>query len=398
MTNYASHRRQSLACAMSAVAALLACGSLISRGQAAEERPIEWRAADAVRSQLQARISVEWEDVTLAQAIASLSRSQRVAIVLDRRVDPTTEFRMALKNQPLEAVLKGLSIKHKLGVARLGAVLYLGPSKTAQRLHTVLELRNQEVGRLPPAIRAGLLRAKPVRWEMLAEPRELLSSLGKTYETPISGIDAVPHDLWGERELPAMSFVERLTLIAGQFDLTFEFTANGRSVRLVPMPERPVLEQSYANARGAAAKLKDLLKESEIQAVANRLVVRGPAEEHEIVEELLSGRKVSRTTVTEGKRYFPQVNAVGPVGKLVRDFAKRLELEAEIDEQAIRDAGISLDQEVRVSLKDADEEQLWRRDLGTGGSRMRAGREETDHSTGEESAAEIASRQQPRAG
>ncbi len=158
---------------------------------------------------------------------------------------------------------------------------------------------------------------------MLAEPRELLSSIGKSYETPIHGIDAVPHDLWGERELPAMSFAEQITLITGQFDLSFELAANGRSARLVPLPERPALERTYANAPGAAPKLKELIKLSEVQAVANRLVVRGSAEEHEIVEELLSGRRVSRTTVTEGKRYFPQVTAVGPVGKVVRDFAKR---------------------------------------------------------------------------
>jgi hypothetical protein len=362
-----SHRRSSLACAMVAAAGFLAWWASFARGQPVAERPVEWRTADAVRNQLQARISVDWEDVRLAQAVATLSRSQRVAIVLDRRVDPSREFRLALKDQPLDAVLKGLALKHKLGVARLGPVIYLGPRETAERLHTILELRKQDLGRLPPALRTALLRAKPVRWEMLAEPRELLRSLARQYQTPISGIDTVPHDLWDERELPAMSFVEQLTLIAGQFDLTFEFDADGRSVRLVPMSKRPVLEKTYANPPGAAAKLKGLLKHSELEVVANRLLVRGPAEEHEIVEELLSGRRVSRTTVTEGKRYFPQVNAVGPVGKLIRDFAKRLELDFEIDEQAIRDAGISLDHEVHVTLKDADEQDLWRAVLAPAG-------------------------------
>jgi hypothetical protein len=322
--------------------------------------PIDWRSADAVRSQLQVRISVDWEDVPLSQAIATLSKSQKVSILLDRRVDPSTEFRLSLKDQPLEAVLKGLGIKHKLGIARVGPVVYLGPRETADRIQTVFEIRKQELDRLAPPLRTALSRSNPVRWEVLAEPRRLLTELGKKYQVRINGIESVPHDLWDNRELPAMSFVEQFTLIAGQFDLTFDFQSDGRTVGIVPMPESPVLEKSYTNVAGAVAKLKHLIRRSELQVVGNRLVVRGPADEHEIVEELLSGRRVSRTTVTEGKRYFPQVNAVGPAGKLIREFAQRLELEADIDEQAIRDAGLSLDKEVRVSLKDADEDDLWR--------------------------------------
>jgi hypothetical protein len=339
-------------------AAIVVLGDANAQTQRAPS-PIEWRAADAVRSQLQARISVDWEDVPLSQAIATLSKSQKVAILLDRRVDPSTEFHLSLKDQPLEAVLKSLGIKHKMGIARVGPVVYLGP-READRIQTVFEIRKQELGRLAPALRTALLRPRPVRWEMLAEPSGLLTELGEHYQMRINGIESVPHDLWDKRELPAISFVEEFTLIAGQFDLTFEFAADGRAVRIVPMPQKPVLEKSYTNVVGAAAKLKGLINRSELDVVGNRLVVRGPAEEHEIVEELLSGRRVSRIAVTEGTRYFPQVNAVGSAEKLIREFAQRLELEAEIDEQAIRDAGISLEQEVRLSLKDADEDDLWR--------------------------------------
>jgi hypothetical protein len=361
--------RRCLIAAPAAVAAMIVVFSAAIAQTKPAERPVEWRSADAVRSQLQARISVDWEDVPLSQAIATLSQSQRVAILLDRRVDPSQEFRLSLKHQPLEAALKGLGLKHKLAMARVGPVIYLGRRETAERLHTILELRKQDLGRLPPVLRTAMLRVKPVRWQMLAEPRQLLAELGEHYAIRVDGLEAVPHDLWDKRELPAMNFVEQFTLIAGQFDLTFDFAADGLSVRIVQMPEQPILEKAYTNVPGAAAKLKGLVKKSEVKAVANRLVVRASAEEHEIVEELLSGRRVSRTTVTEGKRYFPQVNAVGPVGKLIRDFAKRLELETEIEEQAIRAAGISLDQEVRVTLKDANEDDLWRALLEPAGLR-----------------------------
>jgi hypothetical protein len=47
-----------------------------------------------------------------------------------------------------------------------------------------------------------------------------------------------------------------------------------------------------------------------------------------------------------------------PVGRLIRELATKLELQVEIDERAIEQAGISLDRDVSVSVKDATEDQL----------------------------------------
>jgi hypothetical protein len=127
------------------------------------------------------------------------------------------------------------------------------------------------------------------------------------------------------------------------------------------MPLEAVLEKPYASANAAAVigRLKPMLKRSEIEVKGKGFVVRGPAEEHEMVEALMSGEKVRRTTVSEGKKVY-QLNIAMPVGRLIKQLGPMLELDVQIDELGIKRAGLSLDQEVKVSVKNASEEQLLR--------------------------------------
>ena len=49
-----------------------------------------------------------------------------------------------------------------------------------------------------------------------------LAQLGQRSGVEITGLEQVPHDLWAAADLPPISLVARLTLIAVQFDLTFK--------------------------------------------------------------------------------------------------------------------------------------------------------------------------------
>jgi hypothetical protein len=334
---------------------MLAAGML----HAADDRAVAWHSAEGVRRQLEQPVSISWSGVPLRQAVQNLARSQRVAMLLDRRVDPDQEIELALTDISLEEVLSRIAAKLNLGVSHVGPVIYLGPAATAERLQTLVELRKQEIDRLPPAARAALVAPKPCHWEMLSTPKELLAEAGRDYAVRIEPPADLPRDLWPAGELPLVVLAERISLFAAQFDLTFQVSPDGRAVRLMPMPERAVLEKSYPVATPAAAigRLKDVLKRSELTAGDRKIVVRGPAEEHDMVATLLSGKTVRRTTVTQGKTVY-QLNIVMPVGRLIRELSPKLNLDIEFDELAIQRAGLSLDRDVKVSVKDASEEEL----------------------------------------
>jgi hypothetical protein len=336
------------------VAWMLAAGVL-----RAADAALAWRDAEGVSRQLEQPVSINWLGVPLRQAVQNLARSQRVALMLDRRVDPDQEIELTLNDVALGEALSRIAAKLNLGMSRSGPVMYLGPAATAERLRTLVELREQEIDRLPAALRARLRVPKSCRWAMLSTPRELLAAAGGDYGLRIEPSSNLPHDLWPAGELPPVGLAERISLITAQFDLTFELSPDGGAVGLIPMPQRPVLEKSYRAASPAEAigSLKNIVKHAELIPGDRTILVRGPAEEHDLVAAMLSGKKVRRAVVKQGKTIY-QLKIVMPVGRLIRELGPKLNLDIEIDEPAIERAGLSLDKDVNISVKDVSEEQL----------------------------------------
>ena len=334
---------------------------------AAAEDSVAWLTGDKLRAQLEQKVSIDWGGTkgrTFRQAIARLASSQRVAIVLDRRVNPDQKIELSLDDVTLDAALKLIAANKQLGVAQIGSAIYLGPKGTAEKLRTLAALRKDETLRLPSSVRSRLLQLRPMRWDDLATPRDLLAALAAESHVEIQGADRIPHDLWAAADVPPANFIDRLTLIAGQFDLTFHFADDGLSVQLVEMPESPTIEHSYPLRGGIAArgkeiekKLTEALPSAKIEAAADKLVVRGRAEDQDYVETYLSGRPAKQTTVTGEKKVY-ELTTVMPVGRLIKTLGKKLDLEIRIDEEGIKAAGLSLTTEVNVNVKNATADEL----------------------------------------
>ncbi len=346
----------------------------LARGAAAEPpEKIEWLTGEKLRAQLEQKISFNRSGVPLRQGIVSLARSQRVAILLDRRVDPDQKVDMTVADVSLDAGLLVIAERLKVGMAIVGPVVYFGPPKTAERVRTLAALRKEEVPKSPSAVRARFLQPHPSRWADLAEPRQLLTALATECQIEIQGADRIPHDLWSAADLPPASFIDRLTLLAAQFDLTFAIAADGSSVQLADMPEAPVITRSYP-LRGSAAqqsgqvvkKLTEALPTAKIESDSGPLTVRGRAEDHEFVETFLAGRTAKRTTVTGGQQVY-QLTISMPVGKAIQQLGGMMKLDMRVDEAAIRAAGLSLDTEVKATLKDVTADQLLKAVLSPAG-------------------------------
>lgn len=128
-------------------------------------------------------------------------------------------------------------------------------------------------------------RAETWQWDILSEPRALLSNLAAKAQVDLDGLDLVPHDLWPAADLPALTWTDRFTLLANEFDLTFEFT-EASHVRLLPVVAPVVIQRSYPGGKQAeelASRWKRLTPDAEIAIVAGKLVVRGRLEDHELL-------------------------------------------------------------------------------------------------------------------
>ncbi|HEV3417055.1 MAG TPA: STN domain-containing protein [Pirellulales bacterium] len=328
------------------------------------DEPITWLTGDKLRAQMDQQVGATWEGDPFRRALTSLARSQHVAILLDRRVDPDQKIEISFDDLRLEAAIKLIASKKQIGMALVGSVIFLGPTATTEKIRTLAALRKAEALRLPAAARSRFLQLRPMHWDELAAPRDLVSALAAESHIEIQAADRIPHDLWASADLAAGNFIDRLTLIAGQFDLTFSIAKDGQSVRLVDITESVEIERSYPlrgglSQRGKeiATKLAELLPGAKIELAADKLTVRGRAEDLDFTESYLSGRTTKQTTVTNGQKTY-SLTVVKPVGALIKAIGEKMDLDVRIDEEAIKAAGLSLTAEVKVNVNNATADEL----------------------------------------
>ena len=351
--------------AMAAVTMLLGLGLA---SQAVAGSP--WLTGAALQQQLAKQINVTWSENRLRRALEGLSRTQEVAVVLDRRVDPGQRIDLSLTDTPIETVFQTIAQHCRLGVARLGPVVYLGPPEAALRLDVLLARCEEMVRHLPPAAARKFRQANRMAWPELAEPRKLLAELARENGLEIEGLERVPYDLWPAADLPPMPLVERLTLIAVQFDLTFEVDADGRRLTLQPIADIACdqrrftlrsIPQDFSDASGTAARPAPLIPLVS-RAAGSRTVSSRPAWEASLRRVSKSASTTPHETPAEvGQvridRLVVQEKLLGPV---LRQLAERLNLEMHIDRQAIADAGISLDQRVSAKVENGTVDDVFR--------------------------------------
>jgi len=320
----------------------------------------DWATGPRLEEKLAAPLGVSWQGTPLARALDGLSQTQSVAIVRDRRVDPDQSLRLAIDNVPLSVALEKLAASLNLGYSQLGPVAYLGPARTAQQLRTLAALRTEEARKFAPDVTQRLLDAKSWAWDDLTEPRALLEALAAEAGVEVRGADQVPHDLWPAADLPPMTWVERLTLLAAEFDLTFTFSEDGKAIEFVPLPADARLARTYPGGRAASSLAKRWASEApgaEIRVEGETIHVLARVEDHQRISTKRRGAP-ARKTSTPGKEVYQLAVQNAALDKVVAQLAGRLDLNFSWDRAATEQAGIASDQLVTFKVEQADLDAL----------------------------------------
>jgi hypothetical protein len=340
---------------------------------------IAWQSGAALKWQLAQPTSVQWTEgptwpaPPLRKTLLGLSQANRVAIVIDRRVDPDQKLNLSLHNKPLEDVLRQAAVSLGLGMTKLGPLIYFGPPEYTARLRTLAEMRAEEARALPYEARRKLTETGRLAWDDFAVPREILGQLAERSHLRIVGLEQVPHDLWAAADLPSLPLTDRLTLLLGQFDLTFQVAPDGDSITLAPLPARVAIVRSYpggADAEQLAADWAAAVPQCEVKDSGEKVYVRGLLEDQERIAELSrpAGRlpkAVARAPAkvrkpAPGGGAFTLHATKGPLRVLVQQLAFQMQLDLKIDEEAMRKAGISLDKAVSFDgVQNATFDELW---------------------------------------
>jgi hypothetical protein len=309
------------------VATVIVMNALAPGGACFAQDRVNWATGAAFQRQLAEPIRVLWADNPMRAAIEGLSHARKVAILIDRRVDPSQRLNISLKEMPLESALEAIARSRGLGVACLGSVVYLGPPAAAESLGAIAAALRKDIRRLSVATRQKFQHGQRLGWEDLATPRELLAELAHESGLEIVGLELVPHDLWAAADLPAMPLTDRLALIAVQFDLALKVADRGGRLELAPLTEA-IRRPGVAGSRSRPKPTKTAKDE--------------PSAKLELPH-------IDKLSVIEK-----------PLGPVLKQLAGRLGLELRIDEKAIAAAGISLDQRVSVHVEHVTVDELLR--------------------------------------
>jgi hypothetical protein len=320
------------------------------------QRPSTWLTGTQLLRQRQQPAGVNWPGVPIRGALANLSKAQQIAILLDRRIDPERPVDLTVDRVPLDDLMSRAADQVDAAVTWLGPLAYVGPPAAARRLRTLAALRTAGVRGLAKPERDAFEREASWSWPELAEPRELVSELAAAAHVEVEGLELIPHDLWPAAELPRLSWTDRLTLLANEFDLMFHFSGSSR-VRLVPIVEPVVIERSYPAGKQAtetAARWRRLAPDAEIDVSAGKLVVRGRLEDH----ELLRPAKPGPEPVTKpGVQVYTLTVREQPVAAVL-DTLRASSIELKVDEEALQRAQRTLDRRVSFRVERATLEEL----------------------------------------
>jgi len=315
-------------------AQILQLGSL-----AFAQETIDWRTEADLEKQLQSAFDLVWKDVPLRDGLMNLSHAQRVAIFLDRRVDPDQTLTMKFADERLELGLQRIAAQLGIGMARVGDVIYFGPQETATRLPTVAELQTQfaKSSGHPEAVK--LLDRKKYAWPKLSTPVELLTDVADRHSMRWNNLDVViKHDLWPAVDFPPMKTTEYLTLVLAGYHASYRFnpTDNGVELQLVPIPEELSLTRVYpyaGNHDQAIAKIQELFPDAKVQSDGKRkLAVTGPQQVQDQVGKLLRGGTARNTVVMPGeKRYTLNIEQL-PLGPVLGALEQQLRMKFEVSD------------------------------------------------------------------
>lgn len=312
---------------------------------------------------LQRPISISSTAVPLKQTLDHLSKSQRVAVVLDRRIDPNQRVEIDAANLPLKEVLDRIARQSNSQASYLPDVIYIGPAATAEKLRTILAMIDKNLATLSAEQRTVWRATAPLTWSDRSTPRRIAELLAAQGSIRLVGIEALPHDLWAGVSTPPLPLYVRLGLVLVQFDRTLAVSSDGQVAEIIPMPETVAIERRYpggARARQKAEQWQQWLPSAKVEVHGNEIHVIGRVEDH----ERLQGRGPSAEAEPREPATLDQIRVERLVleevalGQVLESLSSRLGLHFHYDAQALESAGVRLEQPISVRVEKATIDEL----------------------------------------
>lgn len=341
------------------------------------DRPVPERATGrAFRQVLDRRMAATWRSVPLRRILRRIGNERKIAILLDGRIDPGQELPVDVSNQPVREALQAIAEKVSARAVVVGNTVYIGPPERAGTLRTLVRLRTDELFEEPSGSRKeralDLVRKRTVHWNDLDRPADIVQQIAERYGLQVRRLDRVPHDLWARGTLPEASAPQALSLILIQFDLTFVWTDDGGGIRIGPVPENVAVERTYASrgmsTEAALERIRAEVPGAEAEVRGDKIHVRGTVDEQEAVAALLDPTRNEKSDdreppVSLERQQFTLTIRRVPVRAVMKKLAES-GVRFKYDAEALKAAGIDLNQKISLQARDVTAAEFFRKLFG----------------------------------
>lgn len=350
----------------------VACAGQFGGNSVRDRRPDGFVTGQKFQFELGQTTSGTWANVEFRALLNALSIQRRVAILLDRRIDPTRSIPVEITELPFREALQVLAHQASAELCVPGNMVYVGPPAAVKRLRTLIELRSTELQAKAKSVRetrrTELMRPQTFTWSDLQAPSDILQEISEQYHLTIRNPELVPHDLWAAGTLPAVTSSEALSIILIQFDLTFAWADGGQAIELSSIPEIIAIDRKHRSKGRTAADISRLITEHlpELKTTqeGSEVVVTGTVEDQEAVTALLNPPATKKPAATQPaaplrQRAFTLNFKRVPV-RTVMDELKKSKVVFIYDEATLKAASIDLDQTVDLELNKASADEFFK--------------------------------------
>ena len=296
--------------------------------------------------QLDTLISTRW-NLSLKDALNSISETQRVAIFLDRRINPAQQIQLEVQDKTLSTTLQQIAKQANAQISYIRNVIYIGPAKTTHLLATVAAIHAETHRRNQAENTRVFTVGKSTQWNRLSQSQSIVTAIAKTVNAEITNIETIPFDLWDKHALPHLPFAMRMTIVLAGFDLTYQMN-NDRSITLTPFPTEAKYLKAFSNKVSAAnlIRIKTRFPALQITNTNQQLVASGRWEEIAELELQLRGNNVNRPKpTTTSKQVYTLTVTNQSIQNVLQAIAsnEKLELVGSAEAQEIWSKRISLE-------------------------------------------------------
>lgn len=306
----------------------------------------------------------------LQDGLTGLSQNSRVAIFLDRDVDPSQKAEFPSELQPLGKTLDEVAADVDALALSVGSFVYLVPHQKALRFLVKQNIQASQLEKYSTSLKQRLKQVSELQWPVLTTPRDLVSVMASNLQLEIKNPEMIPHDLWNRQDLPRLPKWEQLTLLLSCMNRTFVIDENAKSITIIRFADEQVLTLKFRRTEQRQieqairqlklARIQSVLKDSDFY-------VRGP--HHELVQLYDSIRPIRKWNSSRkaGSQDVFDLKTNASRGSILATIARNQGIQLKFGAEA----NDLLRQKISINVKDVSIESLIQSTLKGSGLRFR---------------------------